>query len=78
MQQVGEAERGFAFRADGPLDMRFDPTSDDSTAADLLNTLEADELADLIFNYGEDRDSRRIARAACRKRTRVCAGTSAR
>jgi len=60
---VDEAERGFAFRADGPLDMRFDPTSGDPTAADLLNTLDADELADLIFKYGEEHDSRRIARA---------------
>jgi 16S rRNA (cytosine1402-N4)-methyltransferase len=60
---VDEPERGFAFRVDGPLDMRFDTTSDGPTAADLVNTLEAEELADLIFNYGEDRDSRRIARA---------------
>lgn len=59
---VDEAERGFAFRADGPLDMRFDPTRG-STAADLVNTLDADELADLIYEYGEERDSRRIARA---------------
>jgi 16S rRNA (cytosine1402-N4)-methyltransferase len=60
---VDEPERGFAFRVDGPLDMRFDTTSDGPTAADLVNTLDADELADLIFKYGEDRDSRRIARA---------------
>ncbi len=60
---VDEPERGFAFRVDGPLDMRFDTTSNDPTAADLVNTLDADELADLIFKYGEDRDSRRIARA---------------
>ncbi len=59
---VDEAARGFAFRVDGPLDMRFDPT-DGSTAADLVNTLDADELADLIYQYGEERDSRRIARA---------------
>jgi 16S rRNA (cytosine1402-N4)-methyltransferase len=60
---VDEAERGFAFRTDGPLDMRFDPTSDEPTAADLVNTLDADELADIIYQYGEERDSRRIARA---------------
>ncbi len=60
---VDEAERGFSFRNDGPLDMRFDPTSGEQTAADLVNTLDADELADLIFRYGEERDSRRIARA---------------
>lgn len=60
---VDDAERGFTFRADGPLDMRFDPTSDTPTAADVVNTLDADELADLIFEYGEERDSRRIARA---------------
>jgi 16S rRNA (cytosine1402-N4)-methyltransferase len=60
---VDDPKRGFAFRVDGPLDMRFDPTAGGTTAADLVNTLEADELADLIFQYGEERDSRRIARA---------------
>jgi 16S rRNA (cytosine1402-N4)-methyltransferase len=60
---VEEAERGFAFKVDGPLDMRFDPTSDAPTAADLVNTLTADALADLIFEFGEERNSRRIARA---------------
>jgi 16S rRNA (cytosine1402-N4)-methyltransferase len=60
---VDEAERGFTFRNDAPLDMRFDPGSGESTAADLVNTLDEHELADIIFQYGEDRDSRRIARA---------------
>ncbi len=60
---VDEAERGFAFRTDGPLDMRFDPTSGDPTAADLVNTMDAQELADIIYQFGEERDSRRIARA---------------
>lgn len=60
---VDEAERGFAFRVDGPLDMRFDNTAAIPTAADLVNTLPVDELADLIFAYGEERNSRHIARA---------------
>ncbi len=60
---VDEAARGFAFKVDGPLDMRFDPTAKIPTAADLVNTWDADELANLIYQYGEDRDSRRIARA---------------
>ncbi len=60
---VEDAERGFAFRVDGPLDMRFDPAGDAPPAADLVNMLETDELADLIYRYGEEHDSRRIARA---------------
>jgi 16S rRNA (cytosine1402-N4)-methyltransferase len=60
---VDDPVRGFAFRADGPLDMRFDPAGHAPTAADLVNTLDADELADLIYQYGEEHDSRRIARA---------------
>jgi 16S rRNA (cytosine1402-N4)-methyltransferase len=60
---VDDPARGFAFRVDGPLDMRFDPTSRAPSAADLVNTLDVDELADLIYEYGEERDSRRIARA---------------
>ncbi len=61
--QIDEAARGFAFRLEGPLDMRFDPTSDGPTAADLVNTLPMEALADLIHRYGEERRSRAIARA---------------
>ncbi|MEM8783503.1 MAG: 16S rRNA (cytosine(1402)-N(4))-methyltransferase RsmH [Planctomycetota bacterium] len=60
--QIDDPARGFAFHADGPLDMRLDPAADTPTAADLVNTLPTDELADLIFAFGEDRLSRRIAR----------------
>ena len=61
--QVDASERGFAFRTDGPLDMRFDLTNDDSTASDLVNQLLESELAGLIRRYGEEPQSRRIARA---------------
>jgi len=54
--------RGFSFQHAGALDMRFDPAQLES-AADLVNTLDGDELADLIYEYGEERLSRRIARA---------------
>lgn len=60
--QLDDPARGFAFRHEAPLDMRFDPTGG-PTAADLLNTLDERALADLIFRYGEDRYARRIARA---------------
>lgn len=60
--QLSDAARGFSFLTDGALDMRFDP-SGETTAADLVNTLREKELADLIFEYGEERASRRIARA---------------
>lgn len=59
--QLDTAERGFSFLRDGPLDMRFDP-SQTLTAADLVNDLPEKELADLIWELGEDRNSRRIAR----------------
>ncbi len=59
--QLETPERGFAFAHDGPLDMRFDPTQGES-AADLLNRRSADEIANLIYEYGEERMSRRIAR----------------
>ena len=60
--QLGDADRGFGFIAGGPLDMRFDPTRGPS-AADLCNTLDADEFADLIYQYGEEPASRKIARS---------------
>jgi 16S rRNA (cytosine1402-N4)-methyltransferase len=59
--QVDDPARGFAFLQDGPLDMRFDPSSGGTTAAEIVNTWDADELADLLFRYGEERHSRRIA-----------------
>ena len=59
--QLDDAERGMSFRAQGPLDMRMDPTSGE-TAAELIHRLSSDELADVIYHYGEERRSRRIAR----------------
>ncbi len=60
--QLDEAARGFSFRADGPLDMRMDPTQGES-AADLVNNTEETALANIIYAYGDERCSRRIARA---------------
>lgn len=60
--QLDQAERGFAFRFDGPLDMRFDPTRGPS-AADLVNSLEVDDLAHILWKYGDEKQSRRIARS---------------
>jgi len=65
--QLDTPERGFSFQHDAPLDMRFDPASPTS-AADLVNTLPQDELADLIYHYGEERASRRIAQAIVKAR----------
>ena len=59
--QLARGHRGFSFLGDGPLDMRFDPKSPVS-AADLVNDLDAEELANIIFEFGEERHSRRIAR----------------
>jgi len=65
--QLEDASRGFAFSVPGPLDMRMDPTTG-ATAADLVNRMSERELADLIFNLGEERHSRRIARAIVKGR----------
>lgn len=61
-RQLTEAQRGFSFSQDGPLDMRFDRGQAHS-AAELVNHLSEAELADLIWRYGEERHARRIARA---------------
>jgi DNA-binding transcriptional regulator/RsmH inhibitor MraZ len=60
--QFDEAERGFSFSSDGPLDMRMDP-SRGQTAADLVNTLPEGALADILHNYGEEKRARSLARA---------------
>lgn len=65
--QVDDGARGFSFNKDGPLDMRMDAGSGES-AADLVNTLPERELADIIWAYGEERHSRRIAAAIVRAR----------
>ena len=64
--QLDEAERGFSFMRDGPLDMRMAATG--ATAADLVNDADQAELARILFVYGEERESRRIARAIVRRR----------
>jgi 16S rRNA (cytosine1402-N4)-methyltransferase len=66
--QLDRAERGFGYRTAGPLDMRMGESG--PTAADLVNTLPEEELADLIFELGEERASRRVARAIVRARER--------
>ncbi len=65
--QLDEAHRGFSFRSDGPLDMRMD-TRSGKTAEQVVNQADENELADLIYEFGEERRSRRIARAIVRAR----------
>src|SRR5579863_2042972 len=65
--QLSDAARGFSFQADGPLDMRMDPQSE-RTAEQVVNHLDERELADVIYEFGEERRSRRIARAIARSR----------
>ena len=70
--QLGDAQRGFSFSKEGPLDMRMNQDLPE-TAEDLVNTLPEKALADLIYRYGEERQSRKIARAivAARLRGRI-------
>lgn len=73
--QLDAAERGFSFAQSAPLDMRMDPTTG-ATAAELIDTLPESELADLIFRYGEERASRRIARWIVERRQRAPIATT--
>ncbi len=65
--QLDDAARGFSFQAEGPLDMRMDPRSE-RTAEQVVNHLDERQLADVIYEFGEERRSRRIARAIVRSR----------
>jgi 16S rRNA (cytosine1402-N4)-methyltransferase len=75
--QIDEPGRGFSFRADGPLDMRMD-TSRGATAADLLRDVREEDLANLIFTFGQERFSRRIARAIVEARREAPVTTTGR
>lgn len=66
-RQVDDADRGFSFSKPGPLDMRMDPDAE-ITAAELVNTCEEVEIARIIYQYGEERASRKIARAIVKRR----------
>jgi 16S rRNA (cytosine1402-N4)-methyltransferase len=68
--QFDSEERGFSFRHDAPLDMRMDSEGDEETAAELLATLPEEEIARIIYEYGEERHSRRIARWIVERRER--------
>ncbi len=66
--QFDSESRGFSFRFDAPLDMRMDKSSDEETAAELLERLTEEEIANVIYQYGEERFSRRIARRIVERR----------
>jgi 16S rRNA (cytosine1402-N4)-methyltransferase len=68
--QIDDPARGFAFRFDGPLDMRFDRDTPGPTAADLVNHLPEPELARVLYEYGEERASRKLARVIVEARRR--------
>ncbi len=68
--QFDSATRGFSFRTDAPLDMRMDAEGDEETAAELLARLPEEEIARVIYEYGEERHSRRIARFIVERRER--------
>lgn len=67
--QIDEAVRGFSFRFDGPLDMRMGQAG--RSAADIINTADAEELADILFYFGEERQARRLTRAIVNDRAQT-------
>jgi len=74
--QLDQGERGFAFMHDGPLDMRM--SREGESAADFLNTADAEVIADVLYRYGEERQSRRVARAIVAARPLATTGELAR
>jgi 16S rRNA (cytosine1402-N4)-methyltransferase len=74
--QIDDPARGFSFRADGPLDMRMGRHG--TTAADIVNSASEQDLADILFTFGEERASRRIARAIAAERRIAPIGTTGR
>lgn len=76
--QLDSPDRGFSWRHDAPLDMRMDTDSEEQSAADLVNSASAEELADIFWKYGEERFSRRIARRIVQRRPLSTTGELAR
>ncbi len=77
--QLDQSERGFSFQADGPLDMRMaGAASDETSAAEWLNHAEESDIADVLYHYGEERQSRRVARAIVAARPLATTGDLAR
>ena len=74
--QLDRADRGFAFSAEGPLDMRM--SREGPTAGDFLNSASEEEIADVLYQYGEERQSRRVARAIVAARPLATTGELAR
>lgn len=68
--QLADPRRGFSFALDAPLDLRFDPSSDDPSAAQLLAEFSERELSDILFRLGDERHARRIARSVAQRRRR--------
>lgn len=75
--QIDQPERGFSFRFDGPLDMRMGNDEDTATAADIVNTYKEEDLANLIYRYGDERKSRHIAHRICIERAKARIETTA-
>jgi 16S rRNA (cytosine1402-N4)-methyltransferase len=69
-EQLADESRGFSFNAAGPLNMRFDGDPSEVTAAEVVNTFDEEELADIIYELGEERRARAIARAIANRRAR--------
>lgn len=76
-EQLDNADRGFAFRFDGPLDMRFDISSGGPTAAELIGRLEEKELAEIFWEFGQERQARRVAAAIVRERQKQVIASTA-
>jgi 16S rRNA (cytosine1402-N4)-methyltransferase len=76
MDQMKESDRGLSFNDEGPLDMRLDRDEDTPTAYDLIHSLGEEDLANVIYEWGEERLSRRIARRICEERSKAPIQTS--
>jgi len=76
--QLDQSQRGFSFREDGPLDMRMSAEAGGESAADFLNTADEAAIADVLYHYGEERQSRRVARAIVAARPLETTGDLAR